>query len=88
MALKEMDFEKTDLNDVLLGSPIAQCPTCKRVFSTVSNADEHRVAPKGSKQPFLERECVFPPSVGLRLNKYGIYVGGKEFPSHLMGRGN
>jgi len=41
-----------------------QCPTCKLIFSTVSNFDKHR------KEGF----CVPTHSVGLILNKNGVYI--------------
>jgi hypothetical protein len=40
------------------------CPTCKEVFSTLSNFDRHRVGTHG------ERVCVAPSSTGMEI-KHG-----------------
>lgn len=45
-----------------------QCPTCKEVFSTVTNFDKHRKGEHG------ERYCVDPETVGLVIKKVGEYT--------------
>lgn len=39
------------------------CPTCKEVFSTLSNFDRHRVGTHG------ERVCVAPSSTGMEIKQ-------------------
>jgi len=56
-------MEKFNLDGINRGSPVSQCPTCDRVFSTVANFDKH------SK----DGRCIYPEDVGLSLNEKGIW---------------
>lgn len=49
------------------GLSACHCPTCHRTFTTVGNFDRHRVGPMGN------RHCADPESVGLVLNKRGLW---------------
>jgi len=56
-------MEKFNLDGINRGSPVSQCPTCDRVFSTVANFDKHR----------KDGRCIYPEDVGLSLNEKGIW---------------
>jgi len=58
-----LNMEKTTLDGINWGSPVAQCPTSSRVFSTPANFDKHR----------KDGECVYPELVGLSTNEKGIW---------------
>jgi len=54
-----------------VGAVWAQCPSCRYVFTTVTNFDRHR----------KDGRCVHPDAAGLVLNKRGMWSrpGSRKF---------